>query len=56
LVISSAGVPSKVGKSADMVWVRSMTDRNCRGAASGEVAALAAKAAAPVISPRRDSA
>src|SRR5437667_7124987 len=53
------GIPKKVGKSGDMVWVRSTTDLNWRGAASLAVGAtaLAAKpAAAPLKNRRRVSA
>src|SRR5262245_29850298 len=53
------GSPRKVGKSGDMVWVRSTTRVKARGAAcaSPVAAAVAAKlAAAPLKKLRRDSA
>jgi hypothetical protein len=59
--ISIPGTPKKVGKSGDMVWVRSTAEENLRAgaasAASGATAVAAKPAAtAPVKKPRRDNA
>src|SRR5438552_16606284 len=58
--MSMPGAPSKVGKSRDIVWVRSITDLNFRGAgalcAGGTAEATKPAAAAPLKNPRRLSA
>ena len=59
--ISMPGTPKKVGKSGDMVWVRSTVAVNLRAGAaaamSGATAAAAKEtAAAPLKKPRRESA
>jgi hypothetical protein len=49
-------VPSKVGNSADIVWVRSTTRLTDRGAAiaGDDATAVAANAVALASTPRRD--
>jgi predicted RecA/RadA family phage recombinase len=61
LSISIPGTPKKVGKSGDMVWVKSTTEVKLRAGAAPAISgatAVAPKeaASAPLKKPRRESA